>query len=472
MFRSALLILSGNAFGSLMLLVRNLAVARLISVEDYGIAATFAISMAVVEMASGLGLQQLIIQDKTGDDPRLQAGLQGFNLLRSLLSGLALYLLADPIARFLGIPDIAWAYQLLALVPVMRGFEHFDIHRLNRKMQFRPLIITKTLPALISVISLWPLYQAFGDYRVMLYAVLIQWALVVITSHLVAERRYQLSFDSAIMGRGLRFGWPLLVNNILLFVVFQGDKLVVGRELGMGTLAIFAMGITLTLTPTLVSAASEQQFFLPQLSAKTADTTQFTQLAMAAMQTSLVSGLTLILLMLLLGTPLVHVLLGSKYESLPPLLIWMAILQAVRTFKVGGTVVALAQAHTANAMFANAVRILALPIAYYVTVQGGTLLQVIWIATLGEACAYFVSFGLVIRRQHLSPRPMIVPLLATVAMITATAIHALMATSAEYPAHWGIAAIMVLFLISLAAMRDLRGYVAQRVLGKTLQDQL
>ena len=55
MFRSTLFLLSGNAFGSLMMLVRNLLVARLISVENYGIAATFAICMAIVEMMSTLG---------------------------------------------------------------------------------------------------------------------------------------------------------------------------------------------------------------------------------------------------------------------------------------------------------------------------------------------------------------------------------------------------------------------------------
>ena len=68
MFKSALLLLSGNIFGSLMLLVRNLVVARLISVEDYGIAATFAISMAIVEMITALGLHQLIVQDSKGND--------------------------------------------------------------------------------------------------------------------------------------------------------------------------------------------------------------------------------------------------------------------------------------------------------------------------------------------------------------------------------------------------------------------
>ena len=87
MFKSAMLLLSGNIFGAIMLLARNLVVARLTTIEDYGIAATFAISMAVVEMMTTLGLHQMIIQDSKGDDPDLQAGLQGFHLLRALFPG-------------------------------------------------------------------------------------------------------------------------------------------------------------------------------------------------------------------------------------------------------------------------------------------------------------------------------------------------------------------------------------------------
>ena len=92
MFRSALLILSGNAATSLMLLARNLLIARLIPVSDYGIASTFAIAMAVVEMASQLGLQQQIIQAKEGEEERFQAALQGFQLLRGCMGGLVLFM--------------------------------------------------------------------------------------------------------------------------------------------------------------------------------------------------------------------------------------------------------------------------------------------------------------------------------------------------------------------------------------------
>ena len=78
MLRKALLILSGNAAASLLLFARNLVIARLIPVEDYGIASTFAIAMSVVEMASQLGLQQMIVQAREGEDPHFQAALQGF----------------------------------------------------------------------------------------------------------------------------------------------------------------------------------------------------------------------------------------------------------------------------------------------------------------------------------------------------------------------------------------------------------
>jgi len=72
MRRSVLTILSGNAATALLLLLRNLAVAALIPVADYGVAATFAIVMAVVEMATDLGLHQQIVQSDKGEAPRFQ----------------------------------------------------------------------------------------------------------------------------------------------------------------------------------------------------------------------------------------------------------------------------------------------------------------------------------------------------------------------------------------------------------------
>lgn len=458
MIRTVLLILSGNAFGSLMLFVRNLAVARLITVEDYGIAATFAISMAIVEMASGLGLQQLIIQDKEGNDPNLQAGLQGFNILRGLISGVILFFLAGPIAGFLNIPEVAWAYQLLALVPIIRGFEHFDIYRLNREMKFGPLLWTKTLPALLGLLSIWPLYQAFDDYRIMLYSVLFHWVLVVATSHLVAGRRYRATLDRSVMRRSLHFGWPLLITNTLLFAIFQGDKIIVGRLMGLEDLALFTMGVTLTLSPMLVSAASERQFFLPLLST-TRDDKTFARLADAAMQASLVNGLALVTLMILIAHPLVDILLGERYAALGPLLVLFAIWQAVRIFKTGGTTAALAKAQTSNEMVTNVIRLLALPVAWNIAAAGGTLIEILWVAIAGECLAFVASLVLVRVRVGLKLDRQILPILITSCLLGVAACTIIF-PALEDSMFLSKGLVLILFFATLASAKEMRASIA------------
>jgi O-antigen/teichoic acid export membrane protein len=457
MFRSALLILSGNAAASLLLLARNLIVARLISVEDYGIAATFAISMAVVEMMSQLGLQQQIVQAKDGDNTRFQAGLQGFQVLRGVLSGMILFFAAGLIADFLNIPEIAWAYQVMALVPVLTALQHFDIHRLNRQMRFWPVVLTGAVPALISLAAVWPLYLWLGDYRVMLWAIITQIALMTIVSHIVAERPYRVLLDRAIMAGSLRFGWPLLVNGILMFGVFNGDKLIVGRVLGMETLAIFAMGFTLTLTPTLVMAKSAQNFFLPQLSKVDQDTqagvAQFQHLSMTTLQVSLLNGAILVVAIALLGAFFVQALLGEKYAALIPLLVPMSVLQAMRVAKSGNAVVALSVGHTANAMLANMVRVATLPLVWYALVQGVDLLGVIWIATGGEVLGYFLSLWLLHRRVGTGLRPMFWP-------IVCLTIFTLVAAMVSSSFSWII--LSGLILICIMTMTDLRHYIMRK----------
>ena len=465
MFRSALLILSGNTAFFLLILIRNLVIARLISVEDYGVAATFAISMAIVEMMSDLGLQQLIIQDRDGNDPELQSALQGFHLLRACVGAFVLFFMAHPIARFLNIPDIAWAYQLLALVPLANGFLHFDIHRKNRKMVYLPVVLTKTLPAVVSLLLVWPFFLYYGDYRVMLFAILAQILLTVFTSHLVAERAYRLRLDWSVTQRAFRFGWPLLANGVLLFLVFHGEKVIIGRELGMAALAIFAMGFTLTLRPTLVMTSSAQSFFLPQLSAAKDDRDLFGHLAMTTLQTSLISGAVLVVATVLLGAPFVQLVLGDKYAELIPLLEWLAILQAVRAFKTGGAVAAVAQAKTGNAMIANLFRVASMPVSWYVAVTSGDIFMVVTVAMIGECCGYLASLLLLRFRLGLTLAPMTLPILITACLLIFTGLKNWVMQFAFFADNWLVfyALLIGMFILALASMRDLRKYIQRRV---------
>lgn len=395
MIRTAILVLTGNAAASLLSFARNLLIARLIAVEDFGVAATLALVVAVVEMVSALGLQQQIVQARDGDDPRFQAALQGFQVLRGVLSGLALLLLAGPFARFMGVPEVTWGYRALALVPILNALVHFDIYRLSRTMRFGPGLIVGVVPAAVSLLAAWWLAVWLGDWRAMLGSILLQAALAAAISQLVAERSYRLVIDRDIITQSLRFGWPLLVNNALLFLIFNGDRAIVGRELGMESLGIFSMGLTLTLTPTLVLAKSAQSLFLPQLSRIERSTPQGVAdfLKVSALTTEAVFAISSVFLIftVLAGDELISLLLGERYLALSSLIVLLATSQVVRVAKAGISIVAMAQGRTSNAMFANLMRVAVLPLAWIALEQGGDLVSLSWIALAGEVSSYVVA---------------------------------------------------------------------------------
>lgn len=409
------LLASGNATESAILFARNLVVARLLSVEDYGIAATFALTATLVEMASQLGLKQLIVQSPEGEDPDFQAALQGFQFLRGVFGAILLFGLGGPIALFLGVPEIAWAYRTLAVVPLLQGLLHFDIHRFERRARFGPLVRTFALSALVSALAIWPLHALFEDWRIMLAALVLQFGGQVALSHVFAEQRYRMRLDRAVIARSMVFGWPLLVNGALLFLVFNGEKLIVGRELGLAALGIFAMGVTLTLTPILVISKSVQSFFLPRLSR--AEGSVYARQTELACEANIAGGLIFLVGAALLAAPLILLVLGDKYAPLLPYIVPLAALQAVRVFKNGPSVAALARSRTRLAMIANLPRIAGIGLAWIVLAQGGGLTSVIWIGIAGELAGVVLIYVLLARDPDLSFRNLAVRAAGPLALV-------------------------------------------------------
>lgn len=460
MFRSLLLLLSGNAGRSIVLFARNLAVARLVSVENYGIAATFAVTMGVVELTTNIGLHQLIVRARDGDDPAFQARLHGLNLMRSLAGAALLFALAGAIAAFLGIPEAAWAYRLLALVPVAQGLMHFDLHRFTREGRFLAVAATQFLPAAIGLAAVWPLYRLVGGYEVMLYSLILQWAAATLISHLFAERPYRLGFDTAFLRSAFAFGWPLLLNSILLFAVMQGDRVIVGKWLGMENLAIFSMGLTLTMTPALILSTSIGQIALPRLSSHQERPETFSPLVVAATEAGLLSGVVLVVGTALFGPLVVRTLLGAPYEPVIALLVLFAIQQALRVAKNGVSTAAVARARTSIPMLSNLARVLALGPAWIVARQGGSFETIILIGLAGEALGLAISLALGRARLGIDLRPLRLPVLASGTVFAATALYASSTAQAPYPAWAGALGLVALAALAAGTMRTLRGTIA------------
>ncbi len=396
-----MILLSGHGGLAVLTLARNIAAARLIGVEQFGIAAAFAIIISAVEMATTLGVQQIIVQDKEGEETEFQASLHMIQLARGILGAIVIYACAPALAEFFGDPRNAWAFKTLALVPLLSGLTHLDACRYQRASRFGPSIIMQIGPAALALLLLWPLYTNFGDFRILLIAAVIQAAGSLVMSHLVAERRYLIAFHRDHLQRVFRFGLPLALNGLFLLAVFHGEKILVGHTRTPADLALLAMGFTLTLTPALIIGKSLQSYALPRLSAVIENPEQFRENAGNLLRLCLYAGIMMSVVLSILA-PAIPLLLGEGFARLIPLFPILAALHGIRIVKTGVSVSALALGASGNTVIGNVPRVLALPIIYFALQNGASLSQIIWIATTAEAAGLLLALGLLCHRvRHL-----------------------------------------------------------------------
>lgn len=398
-----LVLLSGHGGVAALTLMRNIIAARLIGVEEFGVAASFAIVLAAVEMVTALGAQQMIVSAPDGDTPEFQSSLHMVQLLRGLAGAGVIYLSADAVAAVLGLPDVAWAYQTLALVPLLSAFTHLDGWRYQRTHRFGPSVCIQIGPALLALVLIWPLYTKFGDFRVLLVTAVAQAAGVLVMSRLVSERRYLVAFTPAHLRRILRFGWPLALNGALLLAVFHGEKLLVAHLRGPADLAIVAMGFTLTLTPALILGRSLQSFALPQLVQRRNNPSEFSEAAGQILRMCLWVAL-LLGLALSCAAPLVPAVLGQGFAGVVDIIPILAALHAVRVVKTGVSVVALAAGTTLNAALGNLPRIIALPFIYQSLKMGGSLPDILWLATIAEVTGLLLALAAMHLQMRAPPK--------------------------------------------------------------------
>ena len=167
----------------------------------------------------------------------------------------------------------------------------------------------------------------------------------------------------------------------------------------------------------------------------------------------------------LVGVPLIELVLGDKFAPLIPLLAWLAILNAVRVFKSGSSVVALSRGKTSNAMVSNIIRTATLPVSWWVVVGGGGIQTVIMIALGGEILGFIASLLMLKWRVNFPLRPMFGSLATLFVFMLGAVIVARweeIAILAEVHRGWGTAGLFALLFGCVLSMKDLRRYVGDR----------
>lgn len=396
---------------------RNIIVANLIGPANMGVAATFAMTVSLLEMISDFAASRLIVQDREGDQPRFQATAHAFQVARGAVSSLALLALARPVSMLFSTEEALWAYQTLAFVPFLRGFAHLDSFRFQREMRFVPHVLVQSVPQTVSLAAAWPIAIWLGNYAAVLWLLLGQTAIYVLATHAVAARRYQIGWEREAGRRLFRFGAPLAMNGVIFFAVMQGDRAVVGAAYTVEELGLFAVAATIAIVAGDLILGVSNPLLLPALSQAQDDPERFARRSSTTVQAMAVLAGAAAVGMLLGGQPLVDILYTEEYAPAGVLLSLLGASQGMRLLRVAPNMISLSRGDSVTVLYGSIVRTAGVAAALALALRQAPLTWIAAASIGGEVAASLVVCAIVARRSELRLSVLLGPTVCTMVVV-------------------------------------------------------
>jgi O-antigen/teichoic acid export membrane protein len=241
--------LAAGATNGILRFVSNLILSRLLFPAAFGMMSLAFAVMLGLEMLSDLGVGPLIIRN-TKPTPRFLDTLWSLQIVRGCWQWAISAILAYPMARWYGEPDLIYLIPAIGLVSIIRGFAHTSQFTLNRELKLRELFFLETSSYVIGILisailafetrSIWAL--VFGSYASSLTR-------TSLTYVLAAGRRHRWCWDRDVLRSISGFSRWVLLSTMLTFVTGQGNTLVLGWFGGVTFLGLYSIATGISGTP-------------------------------------------------------------------------------------------------------------------------------------------------------------------------------------------------------------------------------
>ncbi len=248
--------------------------ARLLTPSDFGVLATSMIAISFAQMFWDAGLGRALVQTRQVPGDAAHVVFWTNIVLGGFIYGM-LFVSAPAIALFFDSPDSSSVLRVLGLQILVASFSSVQQALFVRDLDFQSLFWIKLLTAFIP--GLFSIPMAYVGYGV--------WALVagelsgqMLNSWLLWRRstwRPKFTYNKVLARQLFTFGLWVLMESLGAWLIVWGDKLIVGRFLGVHDLGVYRTGwmlvtilFGLTLNPflpVLYPAFSRLQDDLPAL---------------------------------------------------------------------------------------------------------------------------------------------------------------------------------------------------------------
>jgi O-antigen/teichoic acid export membrane protein len=222
--------------------IRTILLARLLSQENFGVAVSLAMIVALVEIGFDFGIPVSAVRYTATDDPKKAlATLHTLQLSRAIMVGALLMAMAPVLAIIFKSPQATWAYVVVGACAMLRGFGNLGVKQAMRDYIYWPNAITLIMIQLAWTVTVIAAAWISPNYWAMVWGLVASIIASTITSNMLSRFPWRLGWDKVIADEATAFGKPLVPNGFVSGGLSLGDRVFIGWALGVHALAFYSV---------------------------------------------------------------------------------------------------------------------------------------------------------------------------------------------------------------------------------------
>ena len=333
---------SSAVIAQLAVSLRQFIILRSIGLDNYGIAVPMILSSELLNRLLEMNPGSIVVQDEKGATRKFRNALQFMGVSRGILFCLIILALSVPLAIYNDqyTREYILAFMFMSLVPLIRGFSHIDVFRQMRQRRFGKLAYSSTVTPVATTSIIYVLCFFMNSFWVPLIARVIDAAIGLIMSFVVAERKWRIRFDLQSTIRIIKFTMPLIIGGLVVFICTRGSMLVLGGseflfgyDIPKSVLGTLSAAVMIAIIPGKLGMKVITQVFSPRFAQLNRDGGSISKMCEQVQALSFTLGAAS-LIMLQGGAIIVPLLLTERFVASGPFLVALSLWSALR---VSGT---------------------------------------------------------------------------------------------------------------------------------------
>ena len=262
--RGSAITLIGYGASSAIRFCSNLLITRLLFPEQFGMMALVNVFVTGLQLFSDIGIGPNIIQSDRGDDPHFLNTAWTVQVSRGLILWIAACLVAWPLSRFYGRPELAHLLPVTGFGALIGGLESTRLFTQNRRLALGRVTALEVITQVTGVVVMLTTAALTHSVWALVFSSLASAAVKTTLSHiLLPGHRNRFAWDPAARKTLFEFGRWIFFSTALAFLSGQSDRLILGKLVSNATLGIYAIAVNLAALPSTIIAQLSNRILYP-----------------------------------------------------------------------------------------------------------------------------------------------------------------------------------------------------------------